>query len=568
MTNNEVGIDFFVSPDTNLQRRVVASDIKVSSGNQMVVRDLSGEHYQHLDLTIQPGSNTVIIGDNVAARQELVHDLAHAREIEGSKLQLPKDARIEFVSPTITNIGDDSVSIRDFFLEARGIAGMEARLTALWTAGVDDPKALDEAGKLQQQFETAGGWEADREIELLLQGLRVGTHEHDHISLETPLNEMSSGQISKAIIGRALFSQAGIIIMDDPSVHLDVDSKRWLADYIHSSQQATIIATSDMSFAEEIGDRVIEILNSKLILNIGTDVNNFYSERKKLIDFWVQEAEQAKSDIDDLAIQIRDFFRPAGRQTDNMAQVLRAQESKLARMQADYDQMPGKLLIEARQREPQTRVFSERQRSGKNVFRLYGVDILYVNDDNQESTVIEIPDLAIDRSDRLAIIGSNGSGKSTLLKVLGGHTDDMMVEGDFKHGASVTTGYYSPYTELAHPDTPLRVTLAQYANDPMGILSYWGFDKSQNYDTKPEDLHYRDEIARAQFALLMAQRPNVLILDEPTSYLTPNFQKRLLHAVQGYDGTLLMVSHDPYFLSKARLSGRIVMPGAVRQMLQ
>jgi hypothetical protein len=106
MTNNEVGIDFFVSPDTNLQRRVVASDIKVSSGNQMVVRDLSGEHYQHLDLTIQPGSNTVIIGDNVAARQELVHDLAHAREIEGSKLQLPKDARIEFVSPTITNIGE------------------------------------------------------------------------------------------------------------------------------------------------------------------------------------------------------------------------------------------------------------------------------------------------------------------------------------------------------------------------------------------------------------------------------------------------------------------------------
>lgn len=97
-------------------------------------------------------------------------------------------------------------------------------------------------------------------------------------------------------------------------------------------------------------------------------------------------------------------------------------------------------------------------------------------------------------------------------------------------------------------------------------MSYWGFDKSDDYYTTPKELYYNDEIARAQFSLIMAQQPNVLLLDEPTSHLSPAHQEKLLDAIRGYDGTLLIVSHNPRFLSRANLKGRILMPGGLREI--
>ena len=101
----------------------------------------------------------------------------------------------------------------------------------------------------------------------------------------------------------------------------------------------------------------------------------------------------------------------------------------------------------------------------------------------------------------------------------------------------------------------------------MGTLAYWGFNKSMDYDTKPANVTEKDAQARAQLALLMAQKPNVLLLDEPTSYLTPSYQEKLVESLKEYDGTLLVISHDPTFLARLNLDGRIVMPGAKRQDL-
>lgn len=559
-------MDFYKPRDDEAQQRANIGNLALSSGNHLVVRGLSGEYYRNLDLAIQPGSNTVIIGDNVEARQELIHDLAHAHELEGQTVQLPKNAKIEFVEPD-SSAYDSEISLRNFFLESRDIAGVEERLAGLWDRAAEDPKALDEAGKLQEKFEQAGGWNVDREITFLLEGLRVASSRHDRITLDTKLGEMSSGQISKAIIGKALFSRAGIIIMDDPSVHLDVASKSWLADYVRTSKQATIIATSDMDFATEIGDRVVEILDSRLTLNIQTDVGNYYEERNKLLNHWTEEVERKKQAIEELKLHIRDFLRPAARRTDNMAQVLRANETKLKRMIAEYDEMPGKILLEAAKRQPKPRRFNERQRSGNNVFHMQDVNILYETDDALgEPTVIEVPKLDIYRKDKLAVIGSNGSGKSTLLRFLAGQTEGMLIEGQNKTGSAINTGYYSPYTQLDEADATLGNLLGKYTSNPMGILSYWGFNRPEYYDMTADKLVYRDEKARAQFALLMAKKPNVLLLDEPTSYLTPTYQERLLAAIKDYDGTLLMVSHDPHFLAQAKLGGRIVMPGGIREV--
>lgn len=568
MRNPEISAEYFVAADNsniNNKNRAPKTN-ESSSANQMIVEGLSGDHYKDLTLAIQPGTNTIIIGDNIKARKELIQDLANP---ESQGIRLPKDARVEYVTPSLTDIPNKDITLKDFFFEARNIAGIEEEMTQLWEKASEDPEALEQAGRLQTRFEQAGGWEAESEIIQLLEGLSVAGHKHDTIDLDTKLEHMSSGQISKAIIAKALFSRAGIIVMDDPSVHLDVHSKQWLAEYIKHSQQATIIATSDMEFATNIGDRVVEILDSTLTLNIGTNLANYEVERKKIIDNWLDEASRKKDEIDELTIKIRDFYAPAAKKSDDMAQVKRAQESKLQRMRDEYDGMPGKILLESRQgKQTAPRIFELANRPGKDVFSCEDVSLLYINDDpSRESTVIEIPKLNIYSGDRLAIVGNNGSGKSTLMRYIAQQDNELVTEGESKTGLSIEPGYYSVYTSLPDEDMPLRLILGRYVRDPMAILSYWGFDRTEYYDTTPADLTQNDEKARAQFALLMAKKPNLLLLDEPTSYLTPTYQEKLLDAIRGYDekGTLLVVSHDPVFLSKLELKGRITMPGARRE---
>ena len=561
---------YFTPDDTQIAHLGIKSlERRVTGRSSLVINNLSGQHYENLSLSIQPGTTTVVIGDNVLARRELISDIAHIQGDSSADINLSKDARIEYITPSLTDEINPDLMLRDFFLSARGISGVEQQLDELWQLAAEgDEAAIKSAGELQDAFQNADGWNAERDISQIIQGLRLASSDHDIITLDTKLEDMSSGQISKAIIGRSLYSQANIVVMDDPSVHLDVRSKQWLTDYIGQSDTSMVIATSDMSFAEATADRVVEILDSKLTLNIGTGLANYQEERQKLIDSWTDEATRKKEDIQDLKVKIRDFFGPAAKRTDDMAQVLRAQRSKLERMQAEYDAMPGKILIESTPHREVARSFTAKHRSGANVFSLRQVEMLYVNDSSDnEGTVIEAPDLQVYRGDRLAIIGNNGSGKSTLMKMLAGQTEEMLVEGEAKKGSSVEAGYFSPYTSLPNEDQPLRQILGRSDPNAMGTLAFWGFNKSTSYDTKPRDITDKDSQARAQLALLMAQQPNVLLLDEPTSYLTPSYQEKLVESLKDYDGTLLVISHDPHFLVQLGLSGRIVMPSAQRQNL-
>lgn len=560
---------FFTPDDVQIVRfGAKALDRQRKSGTSLAIKNLSGEHYHNLNLTVQPSTTTVIIGDNVRARQEIIQDVAHIRDtVAAADVTLSKDAQIEYVTPSLTDDVDPDVTLRDFFFSARNIDGIEEELAELWQRAAEgDETAIVRAGELQEVFQRAEGWDAERDINQIIQGLRLISSDHDTITLDTKLGDMSSGQVSKAIIGRALYSQADIVAMDDPSVHLDVRSKQWLMGYVNQSKTAMIIATSDMDFAEATADRIVEVLDSRLTLNIGTGLGNYQIERQKLLDGWIDEASRKRDEIKDLEIQIRDFFGPAAKKTDNMAQVLRAQRSKLARMQAEYDAMPGKILIETAPRHEAMRSFKAKTGSGTDVFALNQVEMLYTTDDDEgEGTIIEAPNLAIYRGDRLAIIGNNGSGKSTLMKMLAGQTEEMIVEGDLKTGPSVDIGYFSPYTTLPDENQPLRQILSRTDSNAMSTLAFWGFDKTNDYDMKPGDITEKDAQARAQLALLMAQQPNTLLLDEPTSYLTPSYQKKLVEALKDYDGTLLVISHDPRFLVQLGLTGRVVMPGAVRQ---
>ncbi len=556
--------DFIVDKDENsVIGRQHAEEV---SGAHIVGKEIAGRYFDETNISLEPNSTIVIISDNIRARDELVKVIAGEIPPQKGVVTRHKNSRVEYVTATLAGQEIEDMaetSIQDVFFKARGIYGMEERMYELYSRSGEDPKALESAGELQADFEQLGGYDAAAEAAIILEGLEISANDHDVVSLDTDLGALSSGQISKAIIGRALFSRAEIIVMDDPTVHLDVRSKEWLAWYINQSKQTIVVATSDIEFAERIATKVVEVTDTGPVIQCATDFPTFISQRDQILAYWKDEAELKLLEIQEKRAHIRDFLGPLAARSSSMGQAKRTTENLVARLESEYDRMPGKKLIDNR-RSIKDCAFEIRHPSKDEALKLRSVNICYASDDTQESQVISLNDIVVNYGDKLALIGRNGSGKSTLLKAIAGKDDDLIVDGTIEIASNAASAYYSPYTSvIANADTTVHEALraASDTNANIGqIMEYWGFKRSEYYNTRVSDITHQDEIARLQLAIMMSARPNLLILDEPTSYLTPIFRDRLIRSLEKYTGTMLVVSHDPHFLAALNLNGTLTLP--------
>ncbi|MBI2009265.1 ABC-F family ATP-binding cassette domain-containing protein [Candidatus Saccharibacteria bacterium] len=531
-----------------------------AEGTQLVATEIEGDYFRPVTINIDKSSVVAIIGDNVRAREEVTDILAGRISPRSGVIQRSSNSKIEYVEPSLPEAVDPTMTIRDYFYEGRGLLDIAEELHRLYELMAVSPSIIDKVGKLQEQYEFLGGWSAENEVNEIISGLNVAANPHDEVTKDTLISELSSGQTSKIIVGRALFSKAGIIIMNEPSVHLDVKSRQWLATYLQGSRQAVVIATSDMSFTESVANKVIEITETGLVVQCSTGLNTFLEERAKIINHWVEEAEQKREEVENWALHVKQL-QPMARKSADMAQVYRAAQTRLERMQQELSSFPGLEIINSRKR--QLKLSFESATGGSlKVLEIPKLDIAYESGDDQGTNVVDLQNLLIQKGDRLAIVGRNGSGKSTLLKVVAGLRKDMVVEGEVKFGPSIKFGYYSPYTELANEDMTLRDHIrSQAASVGVGkIMDYWGFGGNEYYSTKVDEIRYKDEQARAQLAVIMAKKPNLIILDEPTSYLTPVYREKLAYSLKTYKGTLMVVSHDPEFLQELGINSVLKMP--------
>ena len=560
--------DFIV--DQELRTSVRNETASNNEGTHIVGRKISGRFFDSVDLSIEPNSTVVIIGDNARGRDELLQVIAGILPPKGGNIHRNETTRLEYVTPTFSGQEIENIehkTIRELFYEARGIKGMEDQIGTLYQLGINDPKALDAAGKLQITFEALGGYEASTEIEQILDGLNVRGSEHDDITSDTNVTSLSSGQISKIIIGKALFSRAGVIAMDDPSVHLDVRSKKWLENYINTSKQTIVVSTSDIEFAKNIATKVAEVTSIGPVIQCTADFATFIHQRDRILAQWEDEANLKLKEIQEKRAHVKEFLGPLAVRSSSLGQTKKTTETLIARMESEYGTMPGKKMTEQKSTIKDCYFEAEAQ-SSKEVVVIDAVKIFYESQGKDTTLeVVDLSDITILRGDKLAIIGRNGSGKSTLLKALGGLDSDMAVEGSIDIATNATKAYYSPYTALPTGKTvtiPNALEAAAGGNASIGkIMEYWGFKRSDYFNTPVDALRHNDEKARLQMALIMASKSNLIILDEPTSYLTPLYRERLIKALNGYKGTLLIVSHDPDFLQELSLNGTLSMPEGI-----
>lgn len=381
-------------------------------------------------------------------------------------------------------------------------------------------------------FERMGGFRIQSESEKVLSGL--GFSEQD---FHKKLRAFSGGWQMRLLLAKLLIQNPTLLLLDEPTNHLDIDSLRWLENYLLGYEHGYVIVSHDRFFLDKLTTKTFEIGFKQINEYKG---NFSYYESAKVERY---ELSVAKYKNDLKKIQHLESFVERFRYKATKARQAQSRLRELQKLQADLE-APEEDLSQISFR------FPKALPSGKVVLTLEGISKAYPLPTGGKKTVLKNIDLEVMRGDRIAIVGSNGAGKTTLCKILSGQTE---FEGKFILGHNVELSYYSQHqTENLASDKTILNEMLDSAPDSdarkkvRDILGCFLF--SGDSVEKLISVLSGGEKSRVALAKILLLSSNLLILDEPTNHLDMRSKDMLIEALENYNGTLIIVSHDRYFL--------------------
>jgi ABC transport system ATP-binding/permease protein len=479
------------------------------------------------DLRIEPGERIALIGRNGTGKSSLL------KVISG---EIPPDAGTVWRSPgvRIARLEQDvpGSEERSVFEEVASGLGELGTLVANYhraavrvAENAEDPVALAQLGESQHQLEERDGWRLEQKVETVVTRLALPA--------DRPMRELSGGWRRRALLGKALVSDPDLLLLDEPTNHLDIDAIRWLEDYLRTFGGALLFVTHDRAFLSALSTRIIELDRGRLTSWPGS-YPLYLQKKADALDAEAGELARLDKKLEKEEAWLRQGVkarrtRNEGRVKDLMAlrqerAEYRAQSGNV-RMNVDASETTGKLVFHA------DRV--SKSLGGVTVIRDYSQRIL--------------------RGDRVGLIGPNGSGKTTLLRMLVGETEPD--SGEVRQGARLQIAYYDQQREQLDPERTVADTVnggndVIIANgEPRHVIGYLAdFLFPRERAQSPVKLLSGGERNRLMLARLFAQPANVLVLDEPTNDLDIETLELLEELIGGFDGTVLLVSHDRTFL--------------------
>lgn len=381
-------------------------------------------------------------------------------------------------------------------------------------------------------FEHHGGYTMQAQAEKMLSGL--GFSEAD---FHKKVKAFSGGWQMRLLITRLLLQNPTLLLLDEPTNHLDIDSLRWLENYLQNYEHSCIIVSHDRFFLDKLTTRTLEIAFQRIEEYKG---NYSYYEKEKAARYELMMSRYAndKKKMADLKAFVDRFRYKAtkARQAQSRLRQLEKLEQGLQAPEEDLSQISFR--------------FPKANPSGREVMRLEGIGKTYTLPDGTPKEVLRNIDLEVLRGDRIAIVGSNGAGKTTFCKILAGEID---FEGKLSTGHNVSLNYFAQHqTENLDPDKTVYKEMLDAAptseaqkkiRDILGCFLFSGSDIEKKIGVLSGG-----EKSRVALARILLQASNLLIMDEPTNHLDMRSKEMLIDALENYAGTLLLVSHDRYFL--------------------
>ncbi|WP_332712501.1 ABC-F family ATP-binding cassette domain-containing protein [Pelagibacterium mangrovi] len=495
---------------------------------------------------LQRGEKIGLVGPNGAGKTTLFRMVTGEEAPDEGQVSIDRGTTIGYFSQDVGEMAGRSV-VAETMDGAGPVAALIAEMRQL-EADMGDPDKADEMdaiiaryGEVQEQFEELDGYALDGRSREVLDGLGFS-----QAMMDGDVGALSGGWKMRVALAKILLARPDVLLLDEPSNHLDIESLIWLEEFLKNFSGALLMTSHDRAFMNRVVNKIIEIDAGNLTSYSGD--YEFYQEQRAIADRNQQaqfERQQAM-----LAKEIAFIER------------FKARASHAAQVQSRVKKLDKIDRVEPPKRQQKV-VFEFRPapRSGEDVAVLKGVSKGY-----GERTIYDGLDFHVRRKERWAIMGVNGAGKSTLLKLVTGAADPDA--GTVNRGPSVKMAYFAQHAmdrldgDLSIFDM-LQSEFPQAGQAPLRALAgCFGFSGDE-VEKKCRVLS-GGEKARLVMAMMLFDPPNFLVLDEPTNHLDIATKEMLIEALSSYEGTMLFVSHDRHFLSQ--LSNRVleVSPEGVR----
>ena len=487
---------------------------------------------------LQRGEKIGLVGPNGAGKSTLFRMITGQEQPDEGLVLVDRGVTIGFFSQDVGEMAGRS-AVAEVMDGAGDVSTVAAELASLEAALADPDQAdqmdalIERFGEVQARFEELGGYALDGRAREVLAGLSFSQE-----MMEKDVGALSGGWKMRVALARILLMRPEVMLLDEPSNHLDLESLIWLEEFLAGYDGALMLTSHDREFMNRVINKVIEIDGGTLTAFAGDyefyEAQRAMNERQQQAQFERQQAMLAKE------IKFIERFKA---RASHAAQV----QSRVKKLEKIDRVEPPK------RRQALAFDFLPAPRSGEDVVNLRGVHKRYGN-----RVIYEGLDFLVRRRERCCVLGTNGAGKSTLLKLVTGETEPD--EGRVVLGGSVKLGYFAQHAmELLNGERTVFQTLEDnFPLAPQGSLRALagGFGFSGDEVDKTCRVLSGGEKARLVMAVMLYDPPNFLVLDEPTNHLDMATKEMLITALAQYEGTMLFVSHDRHFL--AALSNRVL----------
>ncbi len=473
-----------------------------------------------------------LVGKNGAGKSTLLKAMFGLQKGTEGEIIVPKETTLGYL-PQEMEHNDNATILEEASSAFNDINELETRSNeiSLELSTREDyqsesyTKLIEELNDINDRLQVLGSGNMEQMVERVLKGLGFTTSD-----MNRQMNEFSGGWKMRVELAKILLVQPDLVLLDEPTNHLDIDSIEWLEGFLSSYPGAIVMISHDRNFLDAITTRTVEIANGR-IYDYKFSYSKYLIQREEELEGQVEAAKAQQKYIKDTQILINKF-----RAKKNKAAFAQSLIKKLDKLEIiDIDQLDTAAMKFK---------FPTAPRSGKAVVTSEGLSKSY-----DDLEVFKNVDLLIGRQEKIAMVGKNGAGKTTLTRILNGQID---FEGMLGLGHNVEVGYYAQdQTETLDAEKTVFETIDDEAQGEIrtqlrGLLGTFLFH-GEDIDKKVKILS-GGEKARLALCKLMLKPYNLLIMDEPTNHLDMRSKDMLKSALQSYDGTLIVVSHDRYFL--------------------
>ena len=485
--------------------------------------------YQNASMFVRPEDKIGLIGLNGRGKSTLLKIINGDYRIDEGTISKAKDCTIGFLNQDLLSYQSDDAIITvamEAFKDAVDTQRQIEKILHQLEANYSDD-LVARLTKLQEKFEQLDGYTMQAKAEEVLEGIGFSTKD-----LHRPLREFSGGWRMRVMLAKLLLEKPSLLMLDEPTNHLDLPSIEWVENYLRNYPGGVIIVSHDRTFLDNVVTKTVEVTQQQLVTYEGN--YSFYLREKEMREEIQQNAfenQQAKI-----------------RQTERFIERFRSKATKARQVQSRIKALERMDLVEEVVDDTATVhfKFTFKQTSGRHVVVLKDVSKAY-----GDLEILKHSNATIERGDKIALIGANGKGKSTLLRIIAGTEP---IDGERTSGYNVISGFYAQHQlESLHVENEVLDELKQAGSgkteqELRNVLGCFLFTDEDVF--KKIKVLSGGEKSRVALAKTLISEANFLLLDEPTNHLDFISENILIQALQQYQGTFVVVSHNRHFVSQ------------------